>query len=129
VQEKTDMKELAPGALRRIQKLSAMVESFFHQKEVNYVPSNDGTTTFHKVSKFGSLTRYAREVVNHHISMDKNDGITKEWLAKCDPRVLRGEQMFWQVRIMAVADSFEAITTRDRPKKRGKSRSVSLNIF
>ena len=36
VQEKTDMKNFALGALRRIQKLPDLVKSFFHQQEVRY---------------------------------------------------------------------------------------------
>ncbi|PXX19516.1 hypothetical protein NA66_10559, partial [Burkholderia pyrrocinia] len=36
VQSKDDMKRLAIGALRRIQKLPALVKSFFRQPECQY---------------------------------------------------------------------------------------------
>ncbi len=42
VQDKDGMKKLALGALRRIQKLPAMVKSFFQQQECRYAASVGG---------------------------------------------------------------------------------------
>lgn len=45
------------------------------------------------------------------------------------PRGLTGEQMSVQARIMAVADVFEALTASDRPYKKAKTLSETLNIM
>jgi len=45
------------------------------------------------------------------------------------PKKLRGDQMSVQARIMAVADIFEALTSRDRPYKTGKTLTESLEIL
>ena len=45
------------------------------------------------------------------------------------PKKLRGDQMSLQARMMAVADIFEALTSRDRPYKVGKTLTESLDIL
>jgi HD-GYP domain-containing protein (c-di-GMP phosphodiesterase class II) len=45
------------------------------------------------------------------------------------PKGLRREQMSVQARVMGIADIFEALTARDRPYKRGKTLSESLDIL
>ena len=45
------------------------------------------------------------------------------------PRGLRGEQMSWPARIMAIADVFEALTARDRPYKPPMKLSQALSIL
>ena len=45
------------------------------------------------------------------------------------PRRLLGEQMSALARMMAIADIFEALTARDRPYKKGKTLSESLQIM
>jgi len=55
----------------------------------------------------------------HHERMD----------GKGYPRGLRGEQMSVQARLMAIADIFEALTACDRPYKKGKMLSESLDIL
>ena len=45
------------------------------------------------------------------------------------PRGLLGGQMSVPARVMAIADIFEALTARDRPYKKGKMLSESLDIL
>lgn len=45
------------------------------------------------------------------------------------PRGLRGEQMSWPARMMAIADVFEALTARDRPYKPPMKLSQALSIL
>jgi HD-GYP domain-containing protein (c-di-GMP phosphodiesterase class II) len=45
------------------------------------------------------------------------------------PRGLTREQMSVQARIMGIADIFEALTAKDRPYKKGKTLTESLNIL
>jgi HD-GYP domain-containing protein (c-di-GMP phosphodiesterase class II) len=45
------------------------------------------------------------------------------------PRGLKREQMSVQARVMGIADIFEALTAKDRPYKRGKTLTESLNIL
>jgi len=52
----------------------------------------------------------------HHERMD----------GKGYPRGLKREQMSVQARVMGIADIFEALTAKDRPYKRGKTLSESL---
>src|SRR5690625_1739219 len=45
------------------------------------------------------------------------------------PRGLRGDQMSWPARMMAIADVFEALTARDRPYKSPMRLSQALAIL
>jgi HD-GYP domain-containing protein (c-di-GMP phosphodiesterase class II) len=45
------------------------------------------------------------------------------------PRGLKREQMSVQARVMGIADIFEALTAKDRPYKKGKTLSESLEIL
>jgi HD-GYP domain-containing protein (c-di-GMP phosphodiesterase class II) len=45
------------------------------------------------------------------------------------PKGLTREQMSWQARVMGIADIFEALTAKDRPYKKGKTLSESLEIL
>ena len=45
------------------------------------------------------------------------------------PRGLTREQMSVPARVMGIADIFEALTSRDRPYKKAKTLSESLNIL
>jgi len=45
------------------------------------------------------------------------------------PKGLKREQMSVQARCMGIADIFEALTAKDRPYKKGKTLSESLEIL
>jgi len=95
----------------------------------------------------GTLTREEREVINHHIVATirmleslpwpkhlKNvpeyaGGHHERMDGKGYPKGLTREQMSIQARVMGIADIFEALTAKDRPYKRGKTLSESLEIL
>jgi HD-GYP domain-containing protein (c-di-GMP phosphodiesterase class II) len=95
----------------------------------------------------GTLTEEERKIINHHIvatikmleSLPWPKHLTKvpEYAGghhermdgKGYPRGLKREQMSVQARCMGIADIFEALTARDRPYKKGKTLSESLEIL
>jgi len=95
----------------------------------------------------GTLTGAERDVINHHIvatirmleelPWPKNLKNVPEYAGghhermdgKGYPRGLKREDMSVQARVMGIADIFEALTARDRPYKKGKTLSDSLNIL
>ncbi len=95
----------------------------------------------------GTLTAEERQIINHHIVATikmlealpwprhlKNvpeyaGGHHERMDGKGYPRGLTREQMSWQARVMGIADIFEALTAKDRPYKKGKTLSESLEIL
>ncbi|HJV74599.1 MAG TPA: HD domain-containing phosphohydrolase, partial [Noviherbaspirillum sp.] len=95
----------------------------------------------------GTLNTQEREIINNHISVTIRMLESLPWPKHLQnvpeyagghhermdgagyPRGLRGDQMPVQARIMAIADIFEALTAKDRPYKKGKSLSESLQIL
>jgi len=95
----------------------------------------------------GTLTQEERQVINHHIEVTikmleslpwpkhlKNvaeyaGGHHERMDGKGYPRGLTREQMSVQARVMGIADIFEALTARDRPYKKGKTLTESLQIL
>jgi HD-GYP domain-containing protein (c-di-GMP phosphodiesterase class II) len=95
----------------------------------------------------GTLTDDERKVINHHIvatirmlealpwprhltSVPEYAGGHHERMdGKGYPKGLTREQMSVQARCMGIADIFEALTAKDRPYKKGKTLSESLEIL
>jgi HD-GYP domain-containing protein (c-di-GMP phosphodiesterase class II) len=95
----------------------------------------------------GTLTTKERQVINHHIDVtikmlealpwprhlrnvpEYAGGHHERMDGKGYPRGLRREQMSVQARIMGIADIFEALTAKDRPYKKGKTLTESLQIL
>ena len=95
----------------------------------------------------GTLTQEERRVINHHIEVTiqmleslpwpkhlKNvaeyaGGHHERMDGKGYPRGLTRDQMSVQARVMGIADIFEALTARDRPYKKGKTLTESLQIL
>jgi HD-GYP domain-containing protein (c-di-GMP phosphodiesterase class II) len=95
----------------------------------------------------GTLTPEERQVINHHIVATikmlealpwprhlKNvpeyaGGHHERMDGKGYPKGLTREQMSVQARVMGIADIFEALTAKDRPYKKGKTLSESLEIL
>ncbi len=95
----------------------------------------------------GTLTTEERQIINHHIVATikmlealpwprhlKNvpeyaGGHHERMDGKGYPRGLKREQMSVQARVMGIADIFEALTAKDRPYKKGKTLSESLDIL
>ena len=95
----------------------------------------------------GTLTDDERKVINHHIVAtikmlealpwpkhlanvpEYAGGHHERMDGKGYPRGLTRDQMSVQARCMGIADIFEALTARDRPYKKGKTLSESLEIL
>jgi HD-GYP domain-containing protein (c-di-GMP phosphodiesterase class II) len=95
----------------------------------------------------GTLTLTEREIINHHIVATINmlealpwprhlrhvaeyaGGHHERMDGKGYPRGLTRDQMSVPARVMGIADIFEALTAKDRPYKRGKTLSESLDIL
>ena len=95
----------------------------------------------------GTLTAEERQIINHHIVATikmlealpwprhlKNvpeyaGGHHERMDGKGYPKGLTREQMAWQARFKGIADIFEALTAKDRPYKKGKTLSESLEIL
>ncbi|KIF80518.1 HD family phosphohydrolase [Noviherbaspirillum autotrophicum] len=95
----------------------------------------------------GTLNAAERDIINNHISVTIRmlealpwpkhlqnvpayaGGHHERMDGKGYPRGLRGDQMPVQARMMAIADIFEALTAKDRPYKKGKTLSESLQIL
>ena len=95
----------------------------------------------------GTLTGEERQVINHHIVATikmlealpwpkhlKNvpeyaGGHHERMDGKGYPKGLKREEMSIQARVMGIADIFEALTARDRPYKKGKTLTESLEIL
>ena len=95
----------------------------------------------------GTLTQAERETINYHIVATikmleqlpwpkhlKNvpeyaGGHHERMDGKGYPKGLTRNDMSVQARVMGIADIFEALTARDRPYKRGKTLSESLDIL
>jgi HD-GYP domain-containing protein (c-di-GMP phosphodiesterase class II) len=95
----------------------------------------------------GTLTAEERQIINHHIEVtiqmlealpwprhlsrvpEYAGGHHERMDGKGYPRGLARDQMSVPARVMGIADIFEALTAKDRPYKKGKTLSESLNIL
>jgi len=95
----------------------------------------------------GTLTAEERQVINHHIVAtikmlealpwpkhltkvpEYAGGHHERMDGKGYPKGLLRDQMSVQARCMGIADIFEALTAKDRPYKKGKTLSESLEIL
>jgi HD-GYP domain-containing protein (c-di-GMP phosphodiesterase class II) len=95
----------------------------------------------------GTLTEDERKIINHHIVAtirmleslpwphhlanvpEYAGGHHERMDGKGYPKGLTREQMSVQARCMGIADIFEALTAKDRPYKKGKTLSESLQIL
>jgi HD-GYP domain-containing protein (c-di-GMP phosphodiesterase class II) len=95
----------------------------------------------------GTLTGDERQIINHHIVAtikmlealpwpkhltnvpEYAGGHHERMDGKGYPKGLTRDQMSVQARVMGIADIFEALTAKDRPYKKGKTLSESLEIL
>ncbi len=95
----------------------------------------------------GTLNEQERDVINNHIVVsirmleslpwprhlqnvpEYAGGHHERMDGKGYPKGLKRDQMSVQARMMAIADIFEALTAKDRPYKKGKTLSESLQIL
>ncbi|MBF0182052.1 MAG: GAF domain-containing protein [Magnetococcales bacterium] len=95
----------------------------------------------------GTINPEERAIINYHVSAtikmldaipfpkhlkrvpEIAGGHHEQMNGKGYPKGLTGDQMSLQARMVAIADVFEALTARDRPYKKGKTLSASLQIL
>ncbi|NGZ04725.1 MAG: GAF domain-containing protein [Magnetococcales bacterium] len=95
----------------------------------------------------GTITPEERQIINNHVSAtikmldaipfpkhlkqvpEIAGGHHEQINGQGYPKGLTGDQMSIQARMVAIADVFEALTARDRPYKKGKTLSSSLQIL
>ncbi|HKU45925.1 MAG TPA: HD domain-containing phosphohydrolase [Burkholderiales bacterium] len=95
----------------------------------------------------GTLTEDERKIINHHIVAtikmlealpwpkhltnvpEYAGGHHERMDGKGYPKGLKRDEMSVQARCMGIADIFEALTAKDRPYKKGKTLSESLEIL
>jgi hypothetical protein len=95
----------------------------------------------------GTLNNEERQIINHHIDLtismleklpwpkhlrnvtEYAGGHHEKMDGKGYPKGLTREQMSVPARCMGIADIFEALTAKDRPYKKGKTLSESLEIL
>ncbi len=100
-----------------------------------------------QTNRAGTLTEQEHKIINHHIVATNQmlealpwpkhltnvpeyaGGHHERMDGKGYPRGLTREQMSVQARCMGIADIFEALTAKDRPYKKGKTLSESLEIL
>ena len=112
--------------------------------EANFLSEDEVTNL---TIRAGTLTDEERKVINHHIVAtikmlealpwpkhltkvpEYAGGHHERMDGKGYPKGLKREQMSVQARCMGIADIFEALTAKDRPYKKGKTLSESLEIL
>src|SRR3954467_1960863 len=112
--------------------------------EANFLTDDE---TKNLTIRAGTLTDDERKIINHHIVAtikmlealpwpkhltkvpEYAGGHHERMDGKGYPKGLTREQMSVQARCMGIADIFEALTAKDRPYKKGKTLSESLEIL
>lgn len=144
-QSNTGGEFMRPEAIERIESIATRYPwTDFQGHKQPFLNHNE----VHNLSiRAGTLTADERQIINHHIEVTiamleklpwpkhlKNvteyaGGHHERMDGKGYPRGLTREQMSVQARCMAIADVFEALTAADRPYKKGKTLSESLQIM
>jgi HD-GYP domain-containing protein (c-di-GMP phosphodiesterase class II) len=131
-----DMERVRRIAQYRWRDMAGHDVSFLTEDEVNNLTIRSGT-----------LNEDERKIINHHIVAtikmlealpwprhlanvpEYAGGHHERMDGKGYPKGLTREQMSVQARCMGIADIFEALTAKDRPYKKGKTLSESLEIL
>jgi HD-GYP domain-containing protein (c-di-GMP phosphodiesterase class II) len=130
--------------VERVKRIAAYRWRDMAGHEANFL-SDDEVTNL--TIRAGTLTEEERKVINHHIVTtikmlealpwpkhltkvpEYAGGHHERMDGKGYPKGLKREQMSVQARCMGIADIFEALTAKDRPYKKGKTLSESLEIL
>jgi HD-GYP domain-containing protein (c-di-GMP phosphodiesterase class II) len=131
-----DMDRVRRIAAYRLRDMQGHEVSFLTEDEVKNLTIRSGT-----------LTEEERKIINHHIVAtirmlealpwprhlanvpEYAGGHHERMDGRGYPKGLKREQMSVQARCMGIADIFEALTAKDRPYKKGKTLSESLEIL
>jgi HD-GYP domain-containing protein (c-di-GMP phosphodiesterase class II) len=130
--------------IERVKRIAAYRWRDINGHEANFL-SDDEVKNL--TIRAGTLTEDERKIINHHIVAtikmlealpwprhltnvaEYAGGHHERMDGKGYPKGLKREQMSVQARCMGIADIFEALTAKDRPYKKGKTLSESLEIL
>jgi hypothetical protein len=130
--------------IERVKRIAAYRWRDMNGHEANFL-SDDEVKNL--TIRAGTLTEEERKIINHHIvatikmlealpwprhltSVPEYAGGHHERMdGKGYPKGLKRDEMSVQARCMGIADIFEALTAKDRPYKKGKTLSESLEIL
>ena len=131
--------------IERVKNIAALYQ--WRDLEGNVVPFLNEEEIKNLTIRAGTLNDEERQIINHHIDLTismleqlpwpkhlKNvteyaGGHHEKMDGKGYPKGLTREQMSVPARCMGIADIFEALTAHDRPYKKGKTLSESLDIL
>ena len=131
--------------IERVKNIAALYQ--WRDLEGNVVPFLNEEEIKNLTIRAGTLNDEERQIINHHIDLTismleqlpwpkhlKNvteyaGGHHEKMDGKGYPKGLTREQMSVPARCMGIADIFEALTAHDRPYKKGKTLSESLEIL
>ena len=135
---------MKPADLKRIKEISNYEYLNDSGHTVKFLSENE---VYNLTIERGTLTPEERMVINNHIVVTINmleslsypkdlrrvpeyaGGHHERMDGKGYPKGLTREQMSIPARMMGVADIFEALTSKDRPYKKAKTLSETLNIL
>lgn len=136
---------MAPELRERVKQIGSGYT--WQNSEGKQVPFLSEDEIYNLNIKAGTLTAEEREIINDHVVLtikmleelpwpkhlrnvsEYAGGHHERMDGKGYPRGLTREQMSVQARVMGIADIFEALTAADRPYKKGKTLTESLNIL
>ncbi|CAG0952058.1 3'3'-cGAMP-specific phosphodiesterase 1 [Methylophilaceae bacterium] len=135
---------MAPEDQRRVRAIAGYSFLDKHGKAIPFLTADE---VYNLNIEHGTLTPEERTVINNHIVVtigmleslpypkdlkrvpEYAGGHHERMDGKGYPRGLTREQMSIPARVMGIADIFEALTSRDRPYKKAKTLSESLQIL
>lgn len=135
---------MRPEDAQRVHEIAARRWTDPDGKEVAFLSDDE---VLNLTIRFGTLNDNERKVINNHIVMTVRMLESLPWpkhLARVPefagghhermdgkgyPKGLTGAEMSVPARVMAIADIFEALTAHDRPYKKAKTLSESLDIL
>lgn len=135
---------MTPEDQERVRQIAALTIKDENGLPVDFLSENE-VYNFNIVR--GTLTAEERRIINNHIVVTINmleslpypkdlkrvpeyaGGHHERMDGKGYPKGLIREQMSVPARVMGIADIFEALTSKDRPYKKAKTLSESLNIL
>jgi hypothetical protein len=130
--------------MERVRRIAAYRWRDMHGHEASFLTEDEVKNL---TIRSGTLTEAERKIINHHIVAtirmlealpwprhlanvpEYAGGHHERMDGKGYPKGLKREQMSVQARCMGIADIFEALTAKDRPYKKGKTLSESLEIL
>lgn len=129
-----------------VAKIQALAKKQWHIGDENYTLLTEDEA-YHLSTQKGTLTYEEREIINAHAKLSVDilnrlpfpkkyqqipqiSGNHHEKInGKGYPQGLKGEEISFEARILAIADIFEALTASDRPYKAGMPLSVAMKIL